>query len=330
MSTVTVEKPTDDGPVRRVITTQRNASDKRFRRVVTAGALSTFLVLALIASFLFYRGFEIFKEFGFGFLTTSTWDSGSGDSLEGASYGVAAMLVGSIIVATMAMIMALPFVIGTSLFLEYYIGKKLRAVLVSILDVMAAIPSIIYGLWGYLVLMPTAAGWAESINKYFGWIPFFKVDVENFDASPFISALVLGLMIIPIASSVTREVYSRAPQDQISAAYALGSSRWGALKAVVLPFGRSGLIGGMLLGLGRALGETVAVLLTLNLVFEVKFQVLASAGGNVASLIASRFGEAGPSEVKALMAAGLVLFLLTLVVNFGASLIVSRTAKASQ
>ena len=213
---------------------------------------------------------------------------------------------------------------------KYYIGKKLRAVLVSILDLMAAIPSIIYGLWGYLVLMPSAAGWAESINKYFGWIPFFKVDVENFDASPFISALVLGLMIIPIASSVTREVYSRAPQDQISAAYALGSSRWGALKAVVLPFGRSGLIGGMLLGLGRALGETVAVLLTLNLVFEVKFQVLASAGGNVASLIASRFGEAGPFEVKALMAAGLVLFLLTLVVNFGASFIVSRTSKASQ
>jgi phosphate transport system permease protein len=124
MSTVTVEKPTDDGPVRRVITTQRNASDKRFRRVVTAGALSTFLVLALIASFLFYRGFEIFKEFGFGFLTTSTWDSGSGDSLEGASYGVAAMLVGSIIVATMAMIMALPFVIGTSLFLEYTLAKN--------------------------------------------------------------------------------------------------------------------------------------------------------------------------------------------------------------
>ncbi len=330
MSIATVDKPTADGPPRRAITNQRNASDKRFRAVVTAGAMFAFVVLALIASFLLFRGFEVFKEFGFGFLTSSTWNAGSGESLEEASFGVAAMLVGSVIVALMAMILALPFVIGTSLFLEYYIGKKLRAVLVSILDLMAAIPSIIYGLWGYLVLMPYAAGWAETINKYFGWIPIFKVDVENFDASPFISALVLGLMIIPIASSVTREVYSRAPQDQISAAYALGGSRWGALKAVVLPFGRSGLIGGMLLGLGRALGETVAVLLTLNLVFKVKFQVLASAGGNVASLIASRFGEAGPSEIKALMAAGLVLFILTLLVNFGASIIVSRTSKVAQ
>jgi phosphate transport system permease protein len=230
----------------------------------------------------------------------------------------------------MAMILALPFVVGTSLFLEYYVSRKIRFVLVSILDLMAAIPSIIYGLWGYLVLMPYASQWAASINKYFGWIPIFSVDRANFDASPFVAALVLCLMILPIASSVTREVYSRAPEDQIAAAYALGASRWGAIRAVVLPFGLSGLVGGMLLGLGRALGETIAVLLTLNLVFAVKFQVLASAGGNVASLIASKFGEAGPLELKALMAAGLVLFVLTLLVNFGASIIVGRASRSTK
>lgn len=328
MPTATLEAESVEGPPRRVITNLRNASDKRFRRVITAGAMSTFLVLALIAVFLFARSAEVFREFGFGFLTNSKWDAGSGDATQPAEFGIAAMLVGSVIVATLAMIFALPFVLGASLFLEYYIGKKLRAVLVAILDVMAAIPSIIYGLWGYLVLMPHAAGWASTINKFLGWIPIFAVDRENFDASPFVSALVLGLMIVPIACSVAREVYSRAPQDQIAAAYALGGSRWGAIKVVVLPFGKSGLVGGMLLGLGRALGETIAVLLTLNLVFEIKFQVLASAGGNVASLIASRFGEATPLELKALMAAGLVLFLLTLIVNFGASFIVSRSAKA--
>jgi len=316
-----------EGPPRRVIPNLRNAVDKRFSRIVTAGAMSTFVVLALIALFLLVRSAEVFKEFGISFLTESKWDAGSGDASQPAVFGIAAMLVGSVIVATMAMILAFPFVIGVSLFLEYYVGKKIRAVLVAILDLMAAIPSIIYGLWGYLVLMPHAAGWASTINKYFGWIPIFSVDVENFDASPFISALVLGMMIIPIACSVTREVYSRAPRDQIAAAYALGSSRWGAIRAVVLPFGKSGLIGGMLLGLGRALGETIAVLLTLNLVFEVKFQVLASAGGNVASLIASRFGEATPLESKALMAAGLILFILTLTVNFGASFIVNRSTK---
>jgi len=225
------------------------------------------------------------------------------------------------------MTIAFPFVVSSALFLEFYVPKKVKAVLVAILDVMAAIPSIIYGLWGYLVLMPLAAGWASTINKYLGWIPIFHVEVKNFEASPFVSGLVLALMILPIAMSVTREVYSRAPLDQIQAAYALGGSRWGALKTVVLPFGRSGLIGGMLLGLGRALGETIAVLLTLNLVFQVKFQILASAGGSVASLIASRIGEASPLELKALMAAGLVLFLLTLIVNFGASTVVARAER---
>ena len=317
-------------PERRQIKATSRPSDKAFQGVVTTGALSAFVVLALIAGFLFVNSFDVFRLFGLDFITSSKWDSGSAEDGRAAEFGVAAMLLGSIIVATMAMILALPFVVGTSLFLEYYVSRKIRFVLVSILDLMAAIPSIIYGLWGYLVLMPYASQWAASINKYFGWIPIFSVDRANFDASPFVAALVLCLMILPIASSVTREVYSRAPEDQIAAAYALGASRWGAIRAVVLPFGLSGLVGGMLLGLGRALGETIAVLLTLNLVFAVKFQVLASAGGNVASLIASKFGEAGPLELKALMAAGLVLFVLTLLVNFGASVIVGRASRSTK
>ena len=317
-------------PERRQIKATSRPSDKAFQGVVTTGALSAFVVLALIAGFLFVNSFDVFRLFGLDFITSSKWDSGSAEDGRAAEFGVAAMLLGSIIVATMAMILALPFVVGTSIFLEYYVSRKIRFVLVSILDLMAAIPSIIYGLWGYLVLMPYASQWAASINKYFGWIPIFSVDRANFDASPFVAALVLCLMILPIASSVTREVYSRAPEDQIAAAYALGASRWGAIRAVVLPFGLSGLVGGMLLGLGRALGETIAVLLTLNLVFAVKFQVLASAGGNVASLIASKFGEAGPLELKALMAAGLVLFVLTLLVNFGASVIVGRASRSTK
>lgn len=316
-------------PERRVITASRRNSDKIFLTSVTAGALSAFVILSLIAGFLFFRSTEVFQTFGMKFITSSKWDAGSVEDGRAAQFGVAAMLIGSIIVATLAMVLALPFVMGTALFLEYYVNRRIRFLLVSILDLMAAIPSIIYGLWGYLVLMPYASHWAASINKYLGWIPIFKVDRANFDASPFIASLVLCLMILPIASSVAREVYSRAPQDQITAAYALGASRWGALRAVVLPFGLSGLVGGMLLGLGRALGETIAVLLTLNLVFEIKFQVLASAGGNVASLIASRFGEAGALELKALMAAGLVLFVLTLIVNFGASFVVTRSSRGN-
>jgi len=132
---------------------------------------------------------------------------------------------------------------------------------------------------------------------------------------------------LPIVTSVAREVYSQAPRDLVAATYALGGTKWGGIKTVVLPFGRSGLVGGAMLGLGRALGETVAVYLTLNLVFEVNFKILASAGGNVASLIATKFGEASAYEIKGLMAAGLVLFLVTLAVNFVATVIVNRARK---
>ncbi|NBN90187.1 MAG: phosphate ABC transporter permease subunit PstC [Actinobacteria bacterium] len=326
---IAIDSGTASSIERRKISEKRSLGDRVFRRGVTAGALTSFVVMCFIAALLFFRGFEIFRAFGLDFVTTSTWDAADG-TIENAKFGVAAMLVGSIVTAVIAMVVAFPFVVASALFLEFYASKKLKFILVSILDLMAAIPSIIYGLWGYLVLMPLAAGWAATINKYLGWIPIFGVEVENFDASPFVSGLVLALMILPIAMSVTREVYSRAPLDQIQAAYALGGSRWGAIRAVVLPFGRSGLVGGMLLGLGRALGETIAVLLTLNLVFEVKFQILASAGGSVASLIASRIGEATPLELKALMAAGLVLFVLTLLVNFGASSIVARAERRVQ
>ena len=312
---------------RRRIVSRSGPVDKIFRRFVAVGAMVTFVVLALIAGYLFARGGQTFRTQGLHFFTSSRWDAGNPDEGVAPHFGVLAMLVGSIVVATMAVVFALPFVLGAALFLEYYVNRRLRAILVSLLDLMAAIPSIIYGLWGYLVLMPYASDWAATIHKYLGWIPIFDVKVENFDASPFVASLVLALMIIPIATSVTREVYSRAPRDQVEAAYALGATRWGAIRAVVLPFGTSGLVGGMLLGLGRALGETIAVLLTLNLVFKVNFQVLASVGGNVASLIASRFGEAGSAEVSALMAAGLILFLLTLGVNFGASYVVSRMSR---
>jgi phosphate transport system permease protein len=135
-------------------------------------------------------------------------------------------------------------------------------------------------------------------------------------------------MIVPIITSVSREVYSRTPRELVDSCYALGGTRWGAIRAVVLPFGRSGVVGGAMLGLGRALGETVAVYLLLNLVFKYNFNILESEGGNIASLIATKFGEATPYELKALLAAGFVLFLLTLSVNMAATAVVQRTAKA--
>lgn len=319
----TLETPPDQREIRAYYTTV----DKVFRGFVASCALFSLLVLILIAAFLLYRGFEIFSDFGFGFITNSKWDVGNPEDTSTAVFGIAAMLVGSVLTASIAILFAVPFAIATALFIQYYAPKSLRTLLTAVLDLVAAVPSVIYGIWGYVVLLPLVEDWSASLNKYLDWIPLFAVKTPIFGRSPFLAGLLLAIMILPIVTSVAREVYSQAPRDLVDATYALGGTKWGGIKTVVLPFGKSGLVGGAMLGLGRALGETVAVYLTLNLVFEVNFKILASAGGNVASLIANKFGEATAYEIKGLMAAGLVLFLVTLAVNFLASVIVSRSRK---
>jgi len=195
---------------------------------------------------------------------------------------------------------------------------------------MAAFPSLLFGVWGFLVLMPSVEYWARLLNRHLGFIPAFEVYPPYFTRSPFVAGVVLALMIIPIITSISREIFAQAPLDRIQAAYALGATRWAMIKAVVIPHGRSGVIGGAMLGLGRALGETVAVYTVLNIVFDINWQILLGAGGNVASLIILKFGEAGEYEVKALMAAGLVLFLLSLIVNAAANLIIRTTGKSGR
>jgi ABC-type phosphate transport system permease subunit len=194
-----------------------------------------------------------------------------------------------------------------------------------LLDLAAAIPSLIFGLWGVQIFTSFGERWANFLAGRLGWIPIFNSISDNFGRSPFVAGLVLAALITPITTSVAREVYSRTPRELIDTCYALGSSKWGAIKTVVIPFGKSGVVGGAMLGLGRALGETVAVYLVLNLNFRYTFRILESEGGNVASLIATKFGEATPDELKALVAAGFVLFVLTLSVNMVASRIVNRS-----
>ena len=319
----TLETPPDQREIRAYFT----PVDKVFRGFVSAAALFSLVVLILIAAFLLYRGFEIFSDFGLGFITNSKWEILNPEDTSTATFGIAAMLVGSVITATIAIVIAVPFAMASALFIEYYAPRFLRTALTALLDLVAAIPSVIYGIWGYVILLPLVEDWSATLNKYLDWIPLFAVRTPIFGRSPFLAGLLLSIMILPIVTSVAREVYSQAPRDLVDATYALGGTKWGGIKTVVLPFGKSGLVGGAMLGLGRALGETVAVYLTLNLVFEVNFKILASAGGNVASLIATKFGEASAYEIKGLMAAGLVLFLVTLAVNFLASIIVSRSRK---
>jgi phosphate transport system permease protein len=323
--TLLENKPADI-PAPREITTKPRLSDKIFRGVVTGGGLSSLIILGLIFAFLLYQGYDIFSSQGLNFLTTSRWDVNFDEvgNITSSDFGLAGMLIGTLICSFVAVLIAVPISVATALYLSFYAPPLVKKFMVTVVDLMAAFPSILFGIWAYFVLMPSGAYWAKLINKYLGFIPVFSNELRVFENSPFIASLILAIMIIPIVTSISREVFSQAPLDRIQAAYALGATRWAMIRAVVIPHGRGGVIGGAMLGLGRAMGETVAVYTVLNLVFAINWQILFGVGGNVASLILLKFGEATPYEIQALMAAGLVLFVLTLLVNFAADLLVSR------
>lgn len=319
-------------PSPRELSTEPRRSDKVFRGVVTSGGLSSLVILGLIALFLFYRGYEVLREEGLSFITSPEWTITLDESANvvESNFGLSAMLVGTILCSLVAVVIAVPISVFSALFLNFYAPQWMKKILVAIIDMMAAFPSILFGIWGFLVLMPSVEYWGKLINKYLGWIPIFQVEPYFFTRSPFVAGVVLAIMIIPIITSVSREIFAQAPLDRIQAAFALGATRWTMIKAVVIPHGRSGVVGGAMLGLGRAMGETVAVYTVLNIVFQINWYVLLGAGGNVASLIILKFGEASEYEIKALMAAGLVLFFLTLSVNAIANMIVKRTGKSGR
>jgi phosphate transport system permease protein len=318
-------------PEARVLTNKPRFSDRVFRGIVTLGGFTSLIILSLISLFLLYRGFSVLRSEGFSFITDYEWVSSiNSDGTEGevaSTYGVGAMLAGTIVTAIIALLIGGPVAVLSALYLAFYAPIRTRKFLVSVVDLMAAFPSILFGLWGLNVLMDQGIYVAELLNRYLGWIPIFQVPVPVFLRSPFIAGLVLAIMIIPIVTSVAREIFSQTPLDRIQAAYALGATRWAMIKAVAIPYGYSGVVGGAMLGLGRAMGETVAVFTVLNIVYRANFDILLGAGGNLASHIILKFGEASSEEIKALMAAGFVLFLLTLAVNLLADFIVARTGK---
>jgi phosphate transport system permease protein len=288
--------------------------------------MASLVILGLIAIFLSAKGLNVLQEEKFSFITESRWEviaDENGNIVE-TNIGIGAMLVGTFLAALIAIIVGVPIAVLSALYLTFYAKDRVKKFLVSLIDLMAAFPSLLFGFWGFFIFMSSAEYWAKLINKYLGFIPLFDVPAPIFERSPFIAGLVLAIMIIPIVTSISREIFDQTPLDRIQAAYALGASKLAMIRAVVIPYGRGGVVGGAMLGLGRAMGETVAVYTVLNVVYQINWQVLFGAGGNVASLILLKFGEAGPYEVDALMAAGLILFVLTLVVNAVADLLINR------
>jgi phosphate transport system permease protein len=288
-------------------------------------------VLALFGSiglFLAYQSIPTFNRYGLSFLTRANWDP------ELDKVGNSSTLLGTFEVAVIALMIAFPVALGTALFISEYSPARIRSLLISLVDLMAAVPSVIYGAWGFFLLMPHAKLVSRWISLYLGWIPIFRVNGDpssatwaqsRFVNSAFIAGICVSLMIIPIACSVMRGVFAQAPLGEREAAYALGSTRWGMVHTVVLPFGRGGIIGGTMLGLGRALGETIAVLFIISLNFNINFRILQSGFSTISALIANDFGESTKPQLAALFTAGLVLFIITLAVNTGAAVLIGRS-----
>ncbi|HEX9030961.1 MAG TPA: phosphate ABC transporter permease subunit PstC, partial [Streptosporangiaceae bacterium] len=253
--------------------------------------------------------------------------------------GVAAALVGTFEVAGVAIAVSVPLALLTGLYITEYAPGWLRTWLVALIDLMAAVPSIIYGMWGFFLLQPKAAEVSRWLSEYFGWFPPFHVATDPhapvvqlatyYYSSTAIAGLVVAMMVIPMACAVMRGVFAQAPVGEREGALALGATRWGVIRAVVLPFGRGGIIGGSMLGLGRALGETIAVTLIISPSFLISVHVLQSGSQTISALIATDFSGANPGEVHALLAAGFVLFAITLLVNMVAAVFVTRSRSGS-
>jgi phosphate transport system permease protein len=309
-------------PVRRALRVKpATREDKIFFGVSTAAAYSSFVLIVLILIFLSIQAWPTFVQQG-----VAEFVFGTGWSNSEEQYSIGPMLWGSFLVALIGVTLAVPMAISIAYFIEFMATPKIARAATIFVDLLAAIPSVIIGLWGFTVFSDVGAEWGQMINQALGFIPAFSNEAGFFLRTPFIAGVVIAVMIVPIISSVTREIFSQIDDDLIKASIALGGNRESTFRKIILPVSSSGITGGVLLGLGRALGETVAIFFVLNLVFDDYnwFNILEPGGGAIASLILAKFGEATTSEVSALLAAGVVLFILTLIINSIAAFIVSR------
>jgi len=325
-----VRDDTQDSPeVRRRPAATPVPADRVFGFVARGSGLLVLVIMAIVGLFLTIQAIPALRSAGPKFLTTTEWEPSSG------RFGIAAVLFGTVIIGTLAISIAVTFALGTALYISEYAPARLKRTFVSLVDLMAAVPSVVYGLWGVFFLQEHAVGLANWMSTYLAWIPLFGVpgrdprdplgSLTDLKSSAFMAAVVVAMMVTPIASSVMREAFSQAPAGEREGAYALGATRWGMIRTVVLPYGRGAIIGGTMLGLGRALGETITVAMIISPSFEINWHVLQKGSISVSSLIALRYGEAGAFSLSALFAAGLSLFLLTMAVNFLASSIVARS-----
>jgi phosphate transport system permease protein len=309
------------------IRVHRSNSDRVYRGVAYGAGVITLTIMGLIGLFLFLKAWPALHRFGLHFFTAQQWLP------QASTFGVAAALFGTAVIGLIALALAVPVATLCALFITEYAPRRLKGPITALIDVLAAVPSLIYGLWGVAVLGNKVLPLSVWLSKHLAFIPIFNASkARTFSASELIAGMVVALMIVPLCTAVMREVFASAPPGEKEGALALGGTQWGVIRDVVLPFGKGGMIGGAMLGLGRALGETIAVTLIISPDFKISHlvHVLPAGGNSIASLIALKFGESASGiGFNALMAAGLTLFVVTLAVNALASTIVARSRSGS-
>lgn len=300
----------------------RDRSDRIYRQVLTAFALALPLLIIVILGVLFVEAWPAVKRFGASFLVTSTWDPVR------EVYGAAPMIFGTLASSLLALVIAVPLALSVAIFLTEFAPRRLRQPVAFLVELLAAIPSVVYGMWGIFVLIPFLRSYVvPPLKAVFGWTPFLQgVFYGN---SLFAGGVILAIMIVPYIAAVSREVLLAVPTSQREAALAMGATRWEAVRSAVLPYGRAGLIGAVILGLGRALGETMAVTMLIGNRHDISVSILQPAY-TMAAAIANEFSEATTHLYQsALMEVGLILFVVTVAVNAIARLLIWRVAKGA-
>jgi len=300
-------------------------ADRVFNGVLAGSSALVLVLLSAVVVFLCYFGFRALREAGFGLFTDPTW------SPDSHHFGMMSLLVGSIAIALIAVALAAPISLATALMINEYAPRSLRPVLTGVIDMLATVPSIVYGFWGLLLISNIQAAPARWLVDHVSFVPIFRtVSPGQFVKSIFACGLICAVTIIPIITSISREVMAQAPRDVCEAALGLGGTRWGMVTDVILPFSRNGILGAVLLGIGRGLGETMIVFLVLSPGNHLTSAFMGPGGlGSIAAQITANFDTASPISQSGLILLGLILFGTTLAINIVARLIVERSNTSS-
>ena len=290
--------------------------DLGFRQLTLSLAALVALVLLAIVLTVFHGAREAMATFGLKFLTTSSWDPVNG------TYGAFTAIYGTLVSSLLALLIAVPLGVGTAIFItENLIPKVLRDAIGLMVELLAAIPSVVLGLWAIFVMEPFLRPFLNFLHQALGWFPLFSTPPQGPGMAP--AVLILVVMVLPIITAISRDALNQVPDELRQGAYGVGTTRWGALFSIILPAAVSSITGGIMLALGRAMGETMAVTMIIGNALNFSFSLLAPAN-TIASMLANQFGEADGIQVSALMYAALILMLLTFSVNVLAQWVVRR------